>query len=50
MVLTKVDRQVRDPARVRLVAAKRPGAERPAYPLHDLGGDGFDERTDAQDA
>jgi hypothetical protein len=41
MVLTQVDRQVRDPARMRFVVTQGTGPERPAYPVQDLGGRGL---------
>ena len=47
-MLPQVDGKVRDPPRVRLVMAQRPGPERTAHPLHDLGGRRLDERPHPQ--
>jgi len=45
VMLPQVHRQVRDPAGMRLVVAKRPGPQRAAHPVHDLGGRRLDQRT-----
>ena len=47
-MLAQVYGQVRDPPAVRLVVAQRPGPERTAHPLHDLGGRRLDERPHPQ--
>jgi hypothetical protein len=48
MVLAQVHRQVRDPARMRLVMAQGTGTERATHPVHDLGGRRLDERAHPQ--
>jgi len=47
-MLAEVDGEVGDPAGVRLVAGQRAGPQGPADPAHDVGGDGFDQGSQAQ--
>jgi hypothetical protein len=49
-MLPQVHRKVRDPAGMRFVVAQRTGPERPAHPVHDLGGGGLDQRAYLEDA
>jgi len=47
-MLPDVHREVRNPASMRLVVARRAGPERPAHPVHDLGGCGLGQRADPE--
>jgi hypothetical protein len=48
VMLAQIHGQVRHPARMRLVATQRPRAQRPAHPLHDLGGHSLHQSAQPQ--